>query len=130
MASISLVDDVVTITYTEGTTPDYEAQLVDVAGNSVPGDVLDTLTLKYFQEYSEEIINNRDAQSVHNANDVTLDDTGLMRWRLRPEDTKILDDQLHQEPHLAVFEFTYPGPAGVESGKHTVRFLITNLPRV
>ncbi len=126
----TLLDDIVTLTYTEGTTPDYEALLVDLGNNPVDGDVLDTLTLKYFQEYTEAFINGREAQSVNNTNDVTLDHNGLLRWRLRPEDTVILDDALHEEPHLAVFEFSYAGPAGQEYGKHTVRFLITNLPRV
>lgn len=125
-----LADNIETLTYAEGTTPDYEAQLVDKDNNAVPGDALDSLTLKYYQEYSEDVINSRNGESVHNANDVTLDDTGLLRWRLRPEDTVILDDELHQEPHLALFEFSYAGPNGQEYGKHQVRFLITNLSKV
>lgn len=128
--AITLLDDVETVVYTEGTTPDYTAQLVDRDLNPVDGDVLDTLTLKYYQEYTEEIINGRNAQSVHNANDVTIDNTGLMRWRLRPEDTVIKDDALHQEPHIALFEFSYAGPNGTEYGKHQVRFLITNVSKV
>jgi hypothetical protein len=128
--TITLLNDVETIAYVEETTPSYKAQLVDIDNNPVPGDVLDTLTLKYYQEYTEAIIHGRNAQSVHNANDVTLDDTGLLRWRLRPEDTVILDDALHQEPHIALFEFSYAGPAGTEYGKHQVRFLIANLSRV
>jgi len=124
------VEEPETVEMVEGETPDYEAQLVDKDDNPVAGDVLDTLTLKYYQEYSEEFINGRHAQSVHNANGVTLDDAGLLRWRLRPEDTVILDDALHQEPHIALFEFSYAGPNGTEYGKHVVRFLVTNLSQV
>ena len=127
---ITLLDDVETIPYDEGTTPDYTAQLVDKDENPVPGDALDTLTLKYYQEYTEEIVNNRNGESVHNANGVTLDDEGVLVWRLRPEDTVIQDDALHQEPHIALFEFSYAGPSGTEYGKHQVRFLIKNLSLV
>lgn len=122
--------EVETIEMREGETPDYTALLVDKDENPVPGDALDTLTLKYYQEYTEAIINSRNAQSVHNANDVALDDDGNLRWRLRPEDTVILDDALHQEPHKALFEFSYAGPNGTEYGKHEVRFLITNISLV
>lgn len=119
-----------TIEYTEETTPDYRAQLVDRDENPVPGDALDSLTLTYYQEYTEAIINARTGQSVHNANGVTLDDDGNLVWRLRPEDLVILDDELHQEPHLALFEFSYAGPEGPQFGKHRVRFLVTNLSKV
>ncbi len=119
-----------TIEAREGTTPDYTAQLVDKDENPVPGDVLDTLVLTYYHEYTGTIINGRNKQSVHNANDVMLNDQGNLVWRLRPEDTVILDDALHQEPHLALFEFSYAGPSGTEFGKHEVRILVTNLDKV
>lgn len=124
------VEVVETIEEVEGTTPDYTAQLVDKNDNPVPGDVLDSLQLTFYQEYTEEIINGRSKQSVHNTNDVTLDDEGLLRWRKRPEDLVILDDELHWEPHVALFEFSYAGPNGTEYGKHVVRFLVKNLSKV
>jgi len=119
-----------TIEYVEATSPDYTAQLVDRDDNPVPGDALDTLTLTYYQEYTEEIINAREGQSVHNANGVTLDDDGNLVWRLRPEDLVILDDNLRHEPHIALFEFSYAGPQGTEFNKHRVRFLVQNLSKV
>jgi hypothetical protein len=125
-----MTHDIDTYEYVESTTPDFPAQLVDVNGDPVPGDALDSLTLKYYQEYTKEIINNRDGFSVHNVNGVTIDDNGLLVWRLRPEETVILDDALHEEPHIALFEFSWAGPAGPEYGKHEVRFIIKNLARV
>lgn len=122
--------DIPTIEVTEETTPDYTANLVDRNDDPVPGDALDTLVLTYYAEYTRVIINGRDKQSVHNANDVTLDDDGNLVWRLRPEDSVILDDALHQEPHIALFEFSYAGPSGTEHGKHEVRILVTNLEKV
>jgi hypothetical protein len=119
-----------TIEYVERTTPDYTAQLVDRDENPVPGDVLDSLVLTYYQEYTGEIINARTGQSVHNANGVTLDDAGNLVWRLRPEDLAILDDDLSHEPHIALFEFSYAGPEGEQFGKHRVRFLVANLSKV
>jgi hypothetical protein len=127
---MAIVEEPQTIEMTEGTTPDYRATLVDINNDPVPGDALDFLTLKYFHEYTEEIINSRNGFSVHNANGVTLNDAGELVWRLRPEETVILDDELHQEPHIATFEFSWAGPSGPEYGKHVVRFLIKNLVRV
>lgn len=125
-----MTHDVDTIELTEGTTPDYRADLVDINGDPVPGDALDSLTLKYFDEYTETVINNRDGGSVHNANGVTINDAGLMIWRMTADETVILDDSLHQEPHIALFEFSWAGTNGVEYGKHQIRFLITNLVKV
>lgn len=124
------IEAIETIGEVENTTPDYRASLVDKDENPVPGDVLDSLQLTFYQEYSGEIINHRSKQSVHNANDVTLDDDGTLLWRKRPEDTVILDDSLHEEPHVALFEFSYAGPNGTEFGKHEVRFLVKNLSKV
>jgi hypothetical protein len=125
-----MTHDVDTIIVTERTTPDYVANLVDRDDNPVPGDVLDTLTLTYTTEYGNVVLNGRDKQSVHNANDVELNDAGDLVWRMRPEDTVILDDSLHEEPHIALFEFSYAGPSGTEFGKHQVRILVRNLERV
>lgn len=122
--------DLETFVVTEGTTPDYRAELVDRDENPVPGDVLDTLVLTYYTEHTNAIINNRNKQSVHNANDVFLDDDGNLVWRMRPEDTVILDDSLHEEPHVALFEFSYAGPSGTEHGKHIVRVTVKNVELV
>lgn len=122
--------EIETVTCEESTTPLYEAQLVDINDDEVSGQALDTLVCTFYQEYSREIINGRDRQNVNQANGITIDDTGLLRWYLSPEDTAILDDELHEEPHIALLEFSYAGPAGTENGKKEVRFLVTNLSKV
>lgn len=122
--------DIETLEYDEGTTPLYEANLVDLDDQGVSGQALDTIVCTLYQEYTREIINGRDKQNVSQANGVTIDDTGLLQWYLSPEDTVILDDELHQEPHIALFEYSYAGPAGTEYGKKEVRVLVTNLSKV
>lgn len=118
--------DIETFNVTEGTTPDYEATLLDKNDVAIPGSVLDSLTLTYFQEYTEAIINGRNGQNVLQINGVTVDEAGRLRWTLTPEDSAILDDRLHQEPHIARFDFTYPGTTA-EVSRHEVRLLVKNL---
>ena len=90
--------DVETLEIIEETTPDYEGTLFDKDEVTViPGSVLDSLTLTYFQEYSEVIINSRNGQNVLQVNGVTVDELGRIRWTLSLADAVILDDSLHQE---------------------------------
>lgn len=114
----------------EDSTPDYIATLLDKDDNPVPGSVLDTLTLTFYQEYSGDIINSRDKQNVLQINNVTVAETGELVWHLTREDTVILDDALMSEPHVALFEYTFPGAAGTEYAKKAVRFLVDNFVRV
>lgn len=118
--------DIETFEISEGTTPDYIAYLLDKDQNPIPGSVLTTLTLTYFQEYTEEIINSRSLQNVLNTNGVTVDSVGKLTWTLGAADSAILDDSLHQEPHLARFDLSYPGPGGTEVSRHEVRLLVKN----
>ena len=123
--------DVETLEIIEETTPDYEGTLFDKDEVTViPGSVLDSLTLTYFQEYSEVIINSRNGQNVLQVNGVTVDELGRIRWTLSLADAVILDDSLHQEPHIAQFNLTYPGASGEEVSTHRVRILVTNLSKV
>lgn len=124
-----MTHDINTFETLEGTTPDYVVTIVDKDDNPVPGSVLDSLTLTVYQEYTEAIVNNRDDQNVLQINGVTVDENGRLRWVMTPDDTAILDDKLHQEPHVAQFEMTYPGVNGTEASSHEVRILITNLQR-
>lgn len=123
--------DIETFEIAEGTTPDYIVTLLakalgDAAAQPIPGSILDSLTLTYFHEYSEVIINGRSGQNVLQVNNVTVDEEGKLTWTLQPEDSVILDDALHQEPHIARFDFTYPGANGTEVSRHEVRLLVKN----
>jgi hypothetical protein len=127
--------DVETFEIVEETTPDYVVTLLGKADDNgvqpvIPGSVLDSLTLTYFQEYTEEIINSRNYQNVLQVNGVTINEQGELRWTLSQADAVIVDDSLHQEPHIAQFRFTYPGVSGEESSSHRVRILVANLVRV
>lgn len=123
--------DIETFEIAEGTTPDYVVFLKgkpvgDADPVAIPGSVLDTLTLTYFQEYTEEIVNSRSLQNVLQVNNVTVDEDGRLTWTLQPGDSVVLDDALHQEPHIARFDFSYPGANGTEVSRHEVRLLVKN----
>jgi hypothetical protein len=67
---------VTTLEAYEGTTPMYRCTLEDDQDppQVVPGSVLQTLALTYFQDYSKTIINSRDAQDVLSGHGVSVDD--------------------------------------------------------
>lgn len=114
----------------EDTTPDYTVYLVDKDDTPIPGSVLDSLTLTFYQEYTRAIINARDRQNVLQLNGVTVDEDGKLTWNMTREDTAIINDALRHEPHMALFEYTFPGVSGSEYAKHVVRFNVFNMVRV
>jgi hypothetical protein len=121
---------------TEDTTPDYTAVLREKTqpngdlGAPIPGSVLDSLTLTFYQEYTRAIINGRNQQNVLQLNGVSVGEDGVLLWTMTREDTAILNDALRSEPHVAIFEYTFPGTNGTEYAKHVVRFNVDNLVRV
>lgn len=125
-----------TFDITEDTTPDYTAVLREktqadgTAGDPIPGSVLDSLTLTLYQEYTRAIINSRNRQNVLQLNGVTVAEDGTLLWTMTREDTAIINDALRSEPHVALFEYTFPGANGTEYAKHAVRFNVDNLTRV
>lgn len=121
--------DATVATLTEGTTPEISATLVDLAGVAVPGSVLDSLVLTYYQEYTQAIINARNAQNVLQANGVTVGADGKLVWGLSLADTVIVNDALETEPHIANFTFTYPDGAETKVGSLTLRIPIANIYR-
>lgn len=118
-----------TLEMTEGTTPDFTTVLLDNNNQSVAGSVLDTLTLTYYQEYTHTIINGRNVQNVLQANGITVDEDGNLLWELSLLDTVILNDALATEPHIAFFEFSWPGALGTEVNRKEYRFLVDNVQR-
>jgi hypothetical protein len=120
--------DLETFEIVEGTTPDYVVTLLDKKNQSpIPASAFDSLTLTYFHEYTEEIINGRSEQNVLQLNGISVDESGVLRWVLTQADAVILDDGLHDEPHIASFRFTYPSVDGPEVGRHVVRLLVGNV---
>lgn len=97
----------------EGGTGKYTGTLTQEDGETiVPGSVLDSLTLTLKDITTGQVINSRNAQNVLNANNVTVDENGLLTWTLLPADLPFLrknpppfDSDV--EVHIAVFEWTW-----------------------
>jgi hypothetical protein len=105
------------------------ARLVGNDGvTGISGAVLTTLVLTLYAikaDGTDAIINSRTQQNVLNANNVTVDTTGLLTWVIQSADTTLVED-LPFERHIALFEWTWP--SGV--GKHEIILVVRNLHRV
>ena len=101
----------------------YTAVLLDQTGTPVPASSLSTLTLTLKDQASGAVINGRNAQSVLNANNVTVEASGNLVWSLQPADSPILNAELGTETHLATFVAIWP------SGRlnHVVAIPVQNL---
>lgn len=122
--------DVTVATITEGTTPEISAVLANLSQVPLPGSALLALTLTYYQEYTQAIINDRNAQNALQANRVTVDAAGVLIWKLSALDTAILNDALETEPHIAHFSYSYSDGVGILIGSLTFRIPVANLVRV
>ena len=123
--------DTETIAATEGVTEIVETTFKDAAGVPISGAELSSLTLTYYQEFTGEIINSRNAQDVLQAHGVTVSDQGKLKWIQEAADVAILNDALAFEPHIALFMFGYTGEDGnPATGKKAIRILVANLSKV
>lgn len=112
----------------EQTTPRYEATIVDDEGNPIPSASLTTLTLSLYvieTDGSITYINGRNAQTVLNANNGTIDANGLFTWLLQAADTSLANPLLAVERHIALFTWTWA--SGTRIGRHEVVFNVKNL---
>lgn len=99
----------------EGSTAIYQVNLLDENETPIPASGIDSLTLHFYELESGEntIINGRDQQNVLNANDVTVDENGLLTWNIQPEDGEILGFSENEfEVHRAEFDCVFNGGAG------------------
>lgn len=87
-----------------------------------------TLSLYSMSDPSFPIINNRNIQNVLNTNNVTFDSSGNLTWIIQPLDNVILDNELEEETHRAIFEWVYA--SGTKIGKHILDLKIINLERI
>lgn len=125
---VSLSTEITTITdILERTTYIYSTTIEDASGEAIPADSLSALTLTLYAERSGTIINDRNAQNILDANDVTVSSGGALAWTMQAEDNAIVNTRLTTEPHIALFEWTY-GSSGY--GKQEVRFVVRNLAKV
>jgi hypothetical protein len=109
----------------------YTATLVDEAGAPVVLAAVSTLTLTYYAVASGTIINNRNAQNVLNANNVTLHATsGLLTWIGQVADTtcSATTPEGAYEHRRALFTWTWGLPA--RTGRHEVDLHVRNQAKV
>lgn len=102
----------------EETTGDFDAIVRDEDGAAIAQASLTTITLTLRNYKTGEIINSRNAQSVNNTNNVTIDSSGNLLWLIQEEDTVIFDESLEfgdKEEHVAEFVYTYS--SGTKTGR-------------
>lgn len=112
----------------EKTTHVYTATIKDENGTVVPAASLTTLTLTLYAKQSGTIINSRSAQNILNANNVTVNSSGVLTWTMQPDDNAIVNSALLTESHIALFEWTYS--SGSKYGKHEIELVVSNLTKV
>lgn len=114
----------------ERTTAVYTATIKDETDAAIPASALSSLTLTLHAKDSGTIINSRNKQNVFNANDVTVDEDGLLTWIMQPADNAVVGfPESGSEQHIALFEWAY-GSLGVYAGKQEVLVEVTNLRKV
>jgi len=100
--------------YRTGTSGQFTGTLQNADGTAVVYDAgetetprISTLTLTLRDAATGTILNSRNSQNVLNANDVTVDAAGALKWLIQPTDTAMHDSTKAVEEHLAEFSFTY-----------------------
>ena len=92
----------------EGQTAIYNAMLIDEEGDPVSSAILATATLTWFSLRENESVNGRLDQDVLNNNDVTIDMSGNLEWKLGTLDTTMIDDpKPTKATHRGRFTFTW-----------------------
>lgn len=98
--------------YREGSTPIIHLQLYKRNGPlitaKIPLGEISTLTLTYFNQVDDAVINSRNAQNVLNANNVKVTQDGEIIWTLQTADTACQDTAIEDgklESHVAVFKW-------------------------
>ena len=123
----------------------FTAQLKDTDGTDLALADIDTITLTLFltrggtTSPANTIVNDRDAEDIKNANEVTISASGLLTWNVQPEDTAIINDEIEvcektmkntREIHRALFQWKKTGGTGGEQGKKRADFTVCNLAEV
>lgn len=78
--------------YNEGTTPTYTVTLKDHAENVLTDAIVTSIRGTYYSAPSGTIINSRENQDMHDANNCTLNDAGLFTWKMEEADVLIVED--------------------------------------
>jgi hypothetical protein len=86
----------------------YTATLTDQSGAALAASMLTAVTLTLYDKASDTILNERDGQDVLNANDVTIDENGVLTWAMQPADNVIVNQaRKTPEVHVALWMFAW-----------------------
>jgi hypothetical protein len=113
--------------FNEQTTGQITGQFVDQLGVGVPATSLVSLKLTLTDKNSGTVINNRNAQNILNASNVTVDSSGNFVWTVLPADNIIIDDTLTVETHVALFQATWGTTGGLN---FAIEIQVRNLSRI
>ena len=110
----------------QGDSFSFTATIKDAAGTVIPLANMTSLTLTYYNEDDQSIINSRDGQNVLNLNNCTYHaTTGLLTWIGQPADTTVVNSRIEEEVHIGLFKWT----TATESGSEEVQITIENLAK-
>ena len=115
----------------EKTLAKYTATIKDEAGAAIATADITTLTLTLYDVETGTIINSRNAQNVHNTNNVTVSSKGVLAWTIQALDNAIVGTRRRAgqyEKHVALFEYTWS--SGSKASKHDVILEIRQLDKV
>lgn len=76
-------------------------------GEPIAATSLSAFRLTMRQDYTHQIIGERDGQSILNENGGTVDEAGNFTWLIMPEDTQLLNRALEEEPHRCYLEWEH-----------------------
>lgn len=109
----------------EGTTPEWEFDIVDGNDDPLPYTALLTLEATLYDKETGAIINDRNHQDVLNDHGFTLNGDGHGKWKVAPEDSAVLHPGADFEVHVLMLEWTYA--SGLKDGKFLYVHRINNL---
>lgn len=109
----------------EGTTPEWEFDIVDGNGDPLAYTSLTTFEATLYDKETGAIINDRHHQDVLNDHGFTLDGDGHGKWKVAAADSVVLHPGADFEVHVLLLEWTYS--AGAKNGKYEYVHRINNL---
>lgn len=111
-----------------GATPQYQCQLLDTTGTPVPLSALLTLTLSLMTaDTPPAVVNAVSKKNILNTDRGTVSASCLVTVSLLAADTAIIDAPGGIELRSMIFDFTFTGTAGTQTGRHQVDFAIEQL---
>lgn len=111
--------------FSAGSTPIYQALLVDTSGVPIPGTSLDTLTLTILDTMTSAVINGVSNVNILNTGRGTIDSLGNLTISLLSSDTSMTETTATSVQRSLIIAWTYSSGAFV--GSHKANFTLLNL---